>query len=126
MKAASWIVAAGLACATSPAAATSTIACTARDWPALEIGIIVGHGAAGAVVRATISFGGEEITTGLGDNPPVIAQAWIDEQELKLDIVDANAEQRLARLVTRRRGDHYVGTLLFRGETIRVRCGEES
>ena len=77
------------------------------------------------VVQATISLGGEEITTGLGENPPRISQAWIDENELKLDIVDANAEQRLARLVTRRRGRLYVGTLLFRQHTIRVRCGEE-
>lgn len=125
MKTASCIAALTLACAATPAFATSTIMCAARDWPGLDVAIIVGHGAAGAVAQVTISLGGEEITTGVGDNPPMIAQAWIDENELKLDIVDANAEHRLARLVTRRRGRAYVGTLLFRGQTIRVRCGEE-
>ena len=124
MKAASCIAAAALACASSPAFATSTIACTARAWPGLDVAIVVGHGAGGAVVQATISLGGEEITT-VGDWGPRIAQAWIDEGELKLDIVDANADQRLARLVTRRRGRLYVGTLIFRGQTIRIRCGEE-
>jgi hypothetical protein len=125
MRPASILAAAVLAAAASPAFATSTILCTAPDWPGLDLAIVVGHGAAGAVVQATISVGGEEITTGLGENAPVIAQAWIDEDELKVDVVDANAEHRLARLDTRRRGLLYSGVLAYRGRTIRVRCGEE-
>lgn len=107
--------------AATPAFATSTIACTASGWPGMDIMVVVG---ATGVVQATISVGGEEISTA-GENGPRIGQAWIDAAELKLDIVDANADHRLARLVTRRQGDVYAGTLQFRGRTIRVRCSEE-
>lgn len=105
----------------SPAFATSTILCTSRAWPGLDVAVVVGST---GVFQATISLGGEEIST-VGENGPRIGQAWIDENELKLDIVDANADQRLARLDTRRRGGAHVGTLQFRGHTIRVRCTEE-
>ena len=43
---------------------------------------------------------------------PVIGQAWIDEHQLRLDIVDANAEGRIVRLDARRRGgSDYRGIL---------------
>jgi len=120
MKPASCIAAPLLFAIATPAVATSTIACTARGWPGMDIAMSVGGT---GIVQATISVGGEEIST-VGENGPRIGQAWIDENELRLDIVDANADQRLARLVTRRQGGAYVGTLLFRGRTIRVRCEE--
>ena len=120
MRTASLTAAAAFFFAATPAFATSTIACTAAGWPALDITVVIGTA---GVVEATISLGGEEIST-VGENGPRISQAWIDENELKLDIVDANADQRLARLLTRRQGEGYAGTLQFRGRTIRVRCTE--
>lgn len=123
MRPASRFAVAALACSAMPAFATSTVTCTARGWPGMDIAMVVGHGAAASVVQATISLGGEEIST-FGENGPRLGQAWIDANELKFDIVDANAERRLARLETRRRGRFYVGTLSFRGRTIRVRCEE--
>lgn len=123
MKAASCFAAIALFTAT-PAMATSTILCTAPAWPGLDMAIVVGHGMAGGIVQATISLGGEELST-VGEDGPRIGQAWIDEDELKLDIVDANADRRLARLDTRRRGAAWVGTLQFRGRTVRARCTEE-
>ena len=121
MKTASLAAAALAIFAASPASATSTIVCTADGWPGLDIAMVIG---ATGVVQATISVGGEEIST-VGESGPRIGQAWIDATELKLDIVDANADQRLARLVARRRADVYAGTLQFRGRTIRIRCSEE-
>jgi hypothetical protein len=121
MRTASLTAAAALFLAATPAFATSSIACTAEGWPGLDIGIVIG---ATGVVQATISLGGEEIST-VGEHGPRIGQAWIDANELKLDIVDANADQRLARLIARRRGDAYFGSLQFRGRTIRIRCSEE-
>jgi hypothetical protein len=121
MRTASLTVAAATFLAASPALATSTMVCTAAGWPGMDIAIVTGTT---GVVQATISLGGEELST-VGENGPKIGQAWMDGTELKLDIVDANADQRLARLLTRRRGDAYIGTLEFRGRTIRVRCTEE-
>ena len=120
MRTASLASAAAFFLTATPAFATSTIACTAAGWPGMDVALVVGST---GVMQATISLGGEEIST-VGNNGPRISQAWIDENELKLDIVDANADQRLARLLTRRRGDAYAGTLQFRGRTIRVRCTE--
>lgn len=120
MRTASLSAAAALFLVAPPAFATSTFACTSRSWPGLDVAIVVG---ATGVDQATISLGGEEIST-VGPDGPRIGQSWMDGNELKLDIVDANADQRLARLVTRRQGDAYAGTLHFRGRTIRVRCTE--
>ena len=120
MRTASLSAAAALFLAATPALATSSIACTSRSWPGLDVAIVIG---ATGVDQATISLGGEEIST-VGENGPRIGQSWVDENELKLDIVDANADQRLARLVTRRQGDAYAGTLQFRGRTIRISCTE--
>ena len=109
----------------SPALATGGIGCTVAGYPGLDIGLVVGRGVARGIVQVTISDGGEEIATGAGEAPAVLAQSWLDDDELKLDILDANAERYLARLDTRRRGRAYVGTLAYRGRTWRVRCAED-
>ena len=123
MRPASCFAAGALFSAASPALATGTIVCTAAQWPGLDLALVVSEGV-GGVTQATISNGGEEITTGVGQEAPVIAQAWIDERELKVDIVDANVEARIARLNTRRHGGAYSGTLIYRGRTVQVRCEE--
>lgn len=109
----------------APALATSTIACTVADYPGMDLVITVGHGTGASIVAATISDGGEEISTA-NSGGATIAQAWIDEDALKLDLVDANAARYLARLDARRRGNAYAGTLLYRGRTWRVLCEEAS
>ena len=56
----------------------------------------------------------------------MIGQSWLDRTTLRLDIFDGNADQRLIRLDTRRRsGSDYLGILIHRGRTWRMRCGEE-
>lgn len=109
----------------APAFATGSIGCTVADYPGLDIGLVIGRGVARGVVQVTISDGGEEIATGAGEAPALLAQSWLDEDELKLDLLDANAERYLARLDTRRRSRVYVGTLAYRGRTWRVRCAED-
>ena len=127
MKIASCIAAA-LACAASPALATSTILCRSTispsDGPSLSL--IAGSGAVGGIFRAQFDLGNERFITGEGASAPVIAQSWFDERQLKLEIADANAEAIILRLDTRRRaGSSYSGILIHRGRTWRVRCGEE-
>jgi hypothetical protein len=121
-------LAAVLFAAASPAFATSTILCTSTtsptDGPALSLS--VGSGAAGGILEARFSLGDERFATDESAGAPVMVQAWIDEDQLKLQIADANAEAVITRLDTRRRaGDDYLGILIHRGRTWRVRCGEE-
>ena len=124
MKAASCIAAA-LLCAASPALATGTILCRSTISPGQgpELSLVVGPT---GIAQAHFSLGEERFTTGVGTDAPVIAQTWLDRDMLKLDIMDANADSRIARLDTRRRrGSDYLGILIHRGRTWRVRCGEE-
>jgi hypothetical protein len=127
MKPASWIAAA-LACAASPALATSTILCRSTISPAdgPQLSLVVGNGPASGVLQARFALGNAHFATGEGAAPPAIVQAWIDDYALRLDIADANAETRLVRLDTRRRrGSDYLGILIHDGRTWRVRCSEE-
>ena len=121
-------IAAALACAASPAFATSTILCRSTISPSdgPELALIAGHGAASGIFQAQFSLGNERFTTGQGAGAPAIVQSWIDERQLKVQIADANAEAVIIRLDTRRRaGDSYSGILIHRGRTWRVRCSEE-
>jgi hypothetical protein len=117
-------IAAILCAAASPAFATSTILCRSTisptDGPALSL--VVGTG---GIVQARLIQGAEPFTTGEGAGAPMIAQTWLDRWQLKLDIVDGNADVRIARLDTRRRaGEDYLGILILHGRTWRVRCEE--
>jgi hypothetical protein len=127
MRPASWIAAA-LFWAASPAAATSTILCRSAISPTEgpQLSLVVGNGEAGGIAQARFALRGERFVTGQGPGAPAIAQAWIDQHSLKLDIADANAEARIVRLDTRRRrGSDYLGVLIHAGRTWPVRCGEE-
>jgi hypothetical protein len=127
MRPASWIAAALLGAA-SPALATSTILCRSTISPTdgPELWLVVGNGEAGGIMQARFALGGTRFATGEGPRSPVIGQAWIDRNTLRLDLVDANAEGRIVRLDTRRRrGFDYLGILIHAGRTWRVRCSEE-
>jgi hypothetical protein len=123
MKLASCTAAALLALA-SPAVATSTILCrsTASPGNGPELSLVIGPT---GVAQAHFALGNERFTTG-GDGAPMIGQSWLDRVSLRLDIFDSNADARLLRLDTRRRGgsDH-LGILIHRGRTWQVRCSEE-
>lgn len=110
--------------AASPALATGTITCRSTtsptDGPALTL--VVGTG---GITQARLTQGGAPFTTGAGAGAPTIGQSWIDRYQLKLDILDANADALIARLDTRRRaGSVYLGRLILHGRTWRVRCQE--
>lgn len=122
MKLASCTAAALLAMA-SPAFATGTILCrsTASPTDGPELSLVVG---AAGITEARFTLGDQSYATG-GSGAPAIAQAWLDRFALRLDIVDAGGDARLARLDTRRRrGSDYLGILIHGGRTWRVRCSE--
>lgn len=117
-------IAATMLVAASPALATSTILCRSTISPSdgPQLSLVVGSGEAGGIVQARFALRDARFTTGEG---PAIAQAWIDEYALRLDIADANADARIVRLDTRRRrGSDYLGILVHNGRTWRVRCTE--
>lgn len=121
------LIAAALAAAPAPAFATSTLLCASTTSPTNgpELYLNLGSGEAGGIFQASFALGNERFTTGQGNGAPVIAQSWIDRDQLKVRIADANGETVLTRLDTRRSGSDYLGILIHRGRTWRVRCGEE-
>jgi hypothetical protein len=127
MRVAPCLAAAALATAT-PALATGTILCRSTVSPGNgpSLALVVGHGEAIGVVQARVTGLGPPFTTGEGVGAPAIGQAWLDRDMLRLDIVDANAERRILRLDTRRRGGAaYLGNLYHGGRTWQMRCSEE-
>jgi len=111
---------------TAPAFATGTIHCetNVRDGP--EIYLVVGRGAAGSVTQMHLSGSAGGFTTGNGPTAPAISQTWLDQQELKVDVIDHNAEFHVARLIGRRAGENrYRATLRYRGRTFPMICAFE-
>ena len=117
---------AAMLCA-APAHATGTILCRSADRAGLEIYLVIGHGAGAMIAQARIVDGDEEIATGEAQPNPRIAQSWLDDRELRLDITDWNLEAFVARLRgnSRTSGGPYVGTLQYRGRSLRLTCTSE-
>jgi hypothetical protein len=103
--------------AASPALATSGLQCRPAKGSGPTIDLVVGHGAGPALVAAR-----------LDGQPMTVAQSWIDERYLWLDLVDAKATRFEAKLRAvfqpRLRGRPTLGTLVRGGRTYRVRCVE--
>jgi hypothetical protein len=117
------LIAAASSFAASPAFATSTIECTSPARARLGFHLSVGSGPGQAVSSVHMVDAGTEFTTGLNRTSPVLAQSWLDDRELKFDIIDSNVEHYVARVSTRKaRRDTYVGTLRYRGRVYRLTC----
>lgn len=107
-------VAAAIALA-APAHATGGLICRSA---AGEISLTIGHGAVSSIVAARLSADGRVI-------PTALAQGWIDRNEIRLDLTDANATRVEARLRAKRKGNVYEGALARRGAAPRwARCRE--
>lgn len=113
--------------AATPAAATGTIHCRSQLTPDLQLYLVVGHGAEPMIAQARLIDGNQTIVTGDGPESPRMAQAWLDDVDLRLDIVDANHENTIARLIATRRGPtgRYAGSLRYRGRTYSITCRTE-
>ena len=101
----------------APAFATSGLQCRPVSGSGPVLDLVVGHGTGPALVAAR-----------LGGTPATIAQSWIDERHLWLDLVDANATRYEAKLRAvfqpRLRGRPALGTLVRGGRSYKVRCVE--
>ncbi len=113
--------------AASQAHATSTIQCRSLLQPDLQVHLVIGHGTDAMIAQARLVDGAATLATGDGPNSPKIGQGWLDDQDLRLDIVDANREDSIARLLAVRRGPtgRYAGSLRYRGRTYSMACRTE-
>ena len=113
--------------AASPAMATGTIFCRSQLRPDLQLYLVVGHGAEPAIAQVRLVDGTEVLVTDGAAGSPRIGQTWLDDFDLRLDVVDANHEVTIARLIAARRGPtgRYTGTMRYRGRTFSIACRPE-
>ncbi|HVM36904.1 MAG TPA: hypothetical protein VM265_00740 [Sphingomicrobium sp.] len=107
-------LAAGLA---SPALATGGLVCRTAGTTVVESWLVVSHTAVPTVVSARLRDSGRDI-------PVVLAQAWLERGELRVDLVNRNATRHELRLRARRNGAAYDGALWRNGQRRWVRCRE--
>jgi hypothetical protein len=103
--------------AAAPAYATGGMACTTSGPNPVEIHLVFGRAAGAPLISAQLIDGGVEVAT---DKP----QWWLDASELRLLLIDPNAEREELLLKAKARGDVYVGTVRRGTRTLRVRCEE--
>ncbi len=105
----------------APAHATSSATCRATTDPEIRLDIVIGHLVGPVIAQAR--FGDGLVTTADGDGP-MIAQSWLDERALHLDIVDPAGSGYVARLRTWRPSGSgaYAGSLRHAGRQYQVRC----
>ena len=120
------VIGLALALAATPAHATQGLLCgpTSGDGPKLSL--VIG---AGGIAGASLDENGAWVST-MGEGTALhLTQAWIDDEQVLADIVDARWD-RVARLRVRFgalvRGSPTMaaGTLTLRGRDWRVRCEE--
>jgi hypothetical protein len=100
-----------------PAHATGGLTCRTSGARPIEVSLVIGHTAVPAVVQARLSDNGRKV-------PVSVAQSWLEPTELRLDLVDRNAMHREARLLAKKNGRFYDGSIWRGGKRRWVRCRE--
>ena len=122
MRTASLLTAAACLFAATPAFATGTIHCTPPGRGGPQLYLSVGNSPS-AITQARLVDGPLTLITGEGARSPRITQSWLDRYMLRLDMADANVENFIARLDTRKGGGvSFDGTLSYRNRTWRISC----
>ncbi len=106
-----------------PAHATAGLFCESRGkGPSLSL--VITRGVPGGIFAATLEEPGREPRSTMGDDPPIVlAQAWIDERQIMVDIADKDLTEFVAKLRARPSGEERaVGTLEYGGRKFAVRC----
>jgi hypothetical protein len=106
-----------------PAFATGGFACETTDGSGIAIGGTIGHVVGAPLVGAWLEVGGRMRAT--TDTPPALSvgRSWIDEREIRVDLVDPNFERLEAQLrVQTTDGGEARGTLVLGRASHPVRC----
>lgn len=101
----------------APAEATGGLVCRTAEARPIELALVVSHAAVATVVSARLTDNGRGVAV-------VLAQSWLDSNELRLDLVDRNARRHELRLRARRSGSFYDGSLWRSAQRRWVRCRE--
>ena len=111
----------------TPAFATGGFDCRASDEDNIRLTIVTGHGVAPTVAQVRFSDGRRSFSTVGEGEPIVVAQSWLDNTGVKIDLVDAQVQNYVARLRLSfvARGANAVGDLYYEDRRIRVSCTGE-
>lgn len=100
-----------------PAQATGGLTCRTAGARPLVVSLVIGHTAVSPVVSASLRDNDRSV-------PVSVAQSWLEPSELRLDLADPNAIRREARLLAKKNGRFYDGSISRGGRTRWVRCRE--
>ncbi|MEO7239815.1 MAG: hypothetical protein ABIW16_00280 [Sphingomicrobium sp.] len=103
--------------AATPAEATGGLICRTSGQRPIEVALVISHTAVSAVVSARLSDNRRDV-------PVSLAQAWLDQREVRVDLVDKQAMRHELRLRAASKGRGYDGVLWRLGQRRWVRCRE--
>jgi len=106
-----------LFCAATPAYATGGFFCQTGGAKPIAVNLVFSHAAGAGLVEANLTEDGVAVPTDK-------AQWWIDGNELRVILVDPNAEREEVVVKARGRGSVMTGTLQRGGRSYRIRCEE--
>ena len=101
----------------SPAFATGGLLCRTAGPRPVEVAVVISHTAVSAIVSARLTDDGKAV-------PVALAQAWLEPNELRLDLTDRNAMRHELRLRAKKNGAAFDGSLWRSGKRRWVRCRE--
>ncbi|WP_310468659.1 hypothetical protein [Sphingomonas sp.] len=102
----------------TPAHATGGMICRTAGTRPIEISLGFGHVPGSPLILTRLREGERTV-------PVSAAQWWLDNRDLRVLLVDANAMKQEALLHARRTGHFYDGTLWRGGQRRWVRCRED-
>ena len=110
----------------TPALATGGYDCRTTDGSNIGVSGVVGHVVGNPLVGVRLRLGEQMLST-MDEQPQIaVGQSWIDAREIRLDLIDAQAQRYEAQLrirITTRAGA--TGTLVRNDRTHPVRCTVE-
>jgi hypothetical protein len=110
----------------TPAFATGGFDCRTTDRSGIMLSGTIGRVIGTPLVAAHLRLGEETYSTTDPEPRIAIARSWIDAREIRVDLVDPQAERFEAELRARiMLGGRATGTLVRRGVTHPVRCDVE-
>ncbi len=103
---------------TTPAHATGGLVCRTAGARPIEVALGFGHVPGSPLILARLLDAGRTV-------PVTAAQWWLDNQEVRVVLVGANALEQELLLRARRSGHVYDGALWRSGKRRWVRCRED-
>lgn len=111
---ASLVVAFGLA---APGHASGGLMCRTAGPRPIDLRLVISHTAVSAVVSARLIDNGRDV-------PVALAQSWLEPNDIRVDLVDRNAQRHELRLRVSKNGRVYDGSMWRGGKRHWTRCRE--